>query len=167
MISCSSNLNLSVLHHELKALTELCISGYSVKTDLAMGTRRRVLEYCAKCSLKRNNNNTTHNESAKLSASCSAFCKPCDTSNSFNSTQLSNLDPSENIVQFFDSYPDPLTDTHCIVMEYMGGGSMKDVVNKKVPLTEEEISIVAFSVLKALERLASQQYIHRDVKVLC
>jgi len=50
-------------------------------------------------------------------------------------------------------------------MEYCAGGSVKDVMkecNRK--LTEEEISVIIYWVVKGLHYLHSHKFLHRDVK---
>lgn len=50
-------------------------------------------------------------------------------------------------------------------MEYMGGGSIQSLIDSKYAVTETEVAVVAYSVLRALEELHSRNIIHRDVKV--
>ncbi|CEI87404.1 Putative STE/STE20/PAKA protein kinase [Rhizopus microsporus] len=50
-----------------------------------------------------------------------------------------------------------------IVMEYMEGGSLTDIVTHNY-LTEAEIAAICFEVLKALAYLHSKGVIHRDIK---
>lgn len=75
------------------------------------------------------------------------------------------LESHSYTIQFFYSYPDPLTDAQCIVMEYMGGGSLNEAIVLGIQFTEDEIAIVAYSVLQSLTKLSRLHCIHRDVKV--
>ena len=54
----------------------------------------------------------------------------------------------------------------CLVMQYMGGGSLQNLIDAKYPVEETAVAVVAYSVLRALEELHSRNIIHRDVKVL-
>lgn len=68
------------------------------------------------------------------------------------------------IVKFFDAYTDPKRGAVCIVLEYMDGGSLQDLIDKKTRFSEHDLIVVIFSVLKALELLHSRNIIHRDIK---
>lgn len=50
-------------------------------------------------------------------------------------------------------------------MQYMGGGSLQNLIDARYPVQETAVAIVAYSVLRALEELHSRNIIHRDVKV--
>jgi serine/threonine protein kinase len=51
-----------------------------------------------------------------------------------------------------------------LVMEFMGGGSVKDHLDLFGPLDEREISVILRETLKALQYLHGENMIHRDVK---
>lgn len=61
----------------------------------------------------------------------------------------------------------PLILAVCLVMEYMGGGSLQHLIDVKYHVEEASVAVVAYSVLRALEELHSRNIIHRDVKVQC
>ncbi|NWZ74510.1 PAK1 kinase, partial [Acrocephalus arundinaceus] len=50
-----------------------------------------------------------------------------------------------------------------LVMEYMDGGTLKDVI-REVQMSEDEIAVVSWQCLKGLEFLHSNHVMHRDVK---
>ncbi|KAH3679726.1 hypothetical protein WICMUC_000757 [Wickerhamomyces mucosus] len=67
----------------------------------------------------------------------------------------------QNIVNFIDSYL--LKGDLWVVMEYMEGGSLTDVVTYSV-MTESQIGSVLRETLQGLEFLHSKGVIHRDIK---
>ena len=51
-----------------------------------------------------------------------------------------------------------------IVLEYMSGGTLTDIIECCITLEEEHIAYIALEVLKALSYIHSLHRIHRDVK---
>ncbi len=49
-------------------------------------------------------------------------------------------------------------------MEYVGGGSVKDIVKRRGPLQEVYIAIIMREIILGIEYLHSKNKIHRDVK---
>lgn len=70
----------------------------------------------------------------------------------------------ENIVKFIDAYQ--WGDDLWVVMEFMGGGSLTEILEqfKYIKLTEPQIAFVCLETLKALEYIHSHHRIHRDIK---
>ncbi|KAI8088671.1 kinase-like domain-containing protein [Halteromyces radiatus] len=79
--------------------------------------------------------------------------------NEINVAKSSKCHP--NIVQYISSYL--WLDDIWMVMEYMDGGSLTDIVTYRY-LFENEISVVCREVLQGLDYLHSNQIIHRDIK---
>lgn len=67
----------------------------------------------------------------------------------------------DNIVNFIDSFL--LKDDLWVIMEYMEGGSLTDVLMSNI-MTESQIATVVKEVLKGLIYLHSKGIIHRDIK---
>ena len=70
-----------------------------------------------------------------------------------------------NLINFLSSYfiETIMRKELWIIMEYMGGGPLTDVVTETV-LRERQIAYVTLEVLKALQFLHSKGVIHRDIK---
>lgn len=68
------------------------------------------------------------------------------------------------IVKFYDAYVEPVNKEVCIVLEYMSGGSLQNLIDKGIKLDENNLAIVAYSVLQALIELHKRNIIHRDIK---
>ncbi|KAI9779153.1 MAG: Protein kinase [Geoglossum umbratile] len=67
-----------------------------------------------------------------------------------------------NIVNFIDAYLRG-TDELWVVMEYMEGGALTDVIDNNT-IEEDQISTICFETCKGLEHLHRQNIIHRDIK---
>jgi hypothetical protein len=69
-----------------------------------------------------------------------------------------------NIVKLIDSYK--WGDDLWVVMEYMGGGSLTEILEqfKHIRLTEGQIALICYESLKALEYIHRNHRIHRDIK---
>jgi len=67
----------------------------------------------------------------------------------------------ENIVNYVDSLL--VGDELWVVMEYLAGGSLTDVVTETI-LSEGQIAVICRECLKALEFLHASSVIHRDIK---
>lgn len=70
----------------------------------------------------------------------------------------------ENIVQYIDSYL--VADELWVVMEYMGGGCLTEVLDqyRELQLTEEQMANICHEVLKGLQYIHHFHRIHRDIK---
>ncbi|XP_068034272.1 serine/threonine-protein kinase PAK 3-like [Anomalospiza imberbis] len=78
-----------------------------------------------------------------------------------NEIQVMRGNKNANLVTFLDSY---LVDEEVwLVMEYMDGGSLHDVI-REIRMAEGEIAAVSRECLQGLDFLHSKQVIHRDVK---
>lgn len=67
-----------------------------------------------------------------------------------------------NIVNFLEAYLRGSSDLW-VVMEYMEGGALTDVIDNNT-LTEEQIATICFETCKGLQHLHRKNIIHRDIK---
>ncbi|MDR1687652.1 MAG: Stk1 family PASTA domain-containing Ser/Thr kinase [Clostridiales bacterium] len=67
-----------------------------------------------------------------------------------------------NLVNIYDVGNEDLT--HYIVMEYIDGLTLKELIRKKAPFTNEETLGVAIQIGAALEHAHKNNIIHRDIK---
>ncbi|TFK33091.1 kinase-like domain-containing protein [Crucibulum laeve] len=68
-----------------------------------------------------------------------------------------------NIVNFLESYLVKSNELW-VVMEYMEGGALTDIIEHNNTLEEDQISSICFETCKGLGHLHSQSIIHRDIK---
>jgi len=77
-----------------------------------------------------------------------------------------HLNDHPNLVKYIDSF---LINKNklWVVMEYMGGGSLADILfqyNSGLRMTELQIASVCYETLKGLKYLHDSHRIHRDIK---
>ena len=56
-------------------------------------------------------------------------------------------------------------DSVYIVMEYMEGGRLNDILQLPKPLTEAQVKFIFFQILLGVEYLHEHDIVHRDLKV--
>ncbi|KAL2053318.1 hypothetical protein ABVK25_006311 [Lepraria finkii] len=69
-----------------------------------------------------------------------------------------------NIVNFLDSFLQEGNNELWVVMEFMEGGALTDVIDNNPHVTEAQISTICNETCKGLAHLHSQNIIHRDIK---
>src|SRR5579884_142022 len=69
-----------------------------------------------------------------------------------------------NIVTIFDAGEDPSTRTAYIVMEYVEGTSLGQLLKKGTPLSVEQVIRIGIDICSALDFAHSKGVIHRDIK---
>ncbi|KAJ0160104.1 Serine/threonine-protein kinase CLA4 [Colletotrichum tanaceti] len=69
-----------------------------------------------------------------------------------------------NIVNFLDAFLRNNNSELWVVMEYMEGGALTDVIDNNPSITEEQISTICLETCRGLQHLHSQNIIHRDIK---
>ncbi|KZS89295.1 Pkinase-domain-containing protein [Sistotremastrum niveocremeum HHB9708] len=79
-----------------------------------------------------------------------------------NEIQVMKESQHPNIVNFLDSYLVKNTDLW-VVMEYMEGGALTDIIENNA-LEEDQISSICLETCKGLGHLHEQSIIHRDIK---
>jgi len=83
-----------------------------------------------------------------------------------NEISMMSQSRHQNIVGYIETYK--VGDELWVVMEYMAGGSLYDIIRlypKGVRLSEAEMSFIAHETLQALCFIHSLKRIHRDIKV--
>ncbi|RMD40661.1 hypothetical protein DV735_g4486, partial [Chaetothyriales sp. CBS 134920] len=69
-----------------------------------------------------------------------------------------------NIVNFLDSFLQEASNELWVVMEFMEGGALTDVIENNAVITEDQIATICHETCKGLAHLHSQDIIHRDIK---
>ncbi|OCT50723.1 putative protein kinase CHM1 [Cladophialophora carrionii] len=69
-----------------------------------------------------------------------------------------------NIVNFLDSFLQEQNNELWVVMEFMEGGALTDIIDNNPVITEDQIATICFETCKGLAHLHSQDIIHRDIK---
>lgn len=67
-----------------------------------------------------------------------------------------------NIVEFINAHRQQ--EFIWVVLEYMGGGTLTDIVESSLQLSEAHIAYIVKEILSALEFMHSMHRIHRDIK---
>ncbi|CRK20199.1 hypothetical protein BN1723_012067 [Verticillium longisporum] len=69
-----------------------------------------------------------------------------------------------NIVNFLDAFLRNNNSELWVVMEFMEGGALTDVIDGNTSISEEQISTICLETCRGLQHLHSQNIIHRDIK---
>ncbi|CEL04300.1 kinase-like domain-containing protein [Aspergillus pseudodeflectus] len=69
-----------------------------------------------------------------------------------------------NIVNFLDSFLQEQSNELWVVMEFMEGGALTDVIDNNRVIQEDQIATICAETCKGLAHLHSQSIIHRDIK---
>ncbi|CAK3834021.1 Serine threonine- kinase CLA4 [Lecanosticta acicola] len=70
----------------------------------------------------------------------------------------------DNIVNFLDAFLQEDTFELWVVMEFMEGGALTDVIENNASITEDQIATICLETCKGLIHLHAQNIIHRDIK---
>ncbi|GIZ47842.1 hypothetical protein CKM354_001092200 [Cercospora kikuchii] len=70
----------------------------------------------------------------------------------------------DNIVNFLDAFLQEETFELWVVMEFMEGGALTDVIDNNASITEDQIATICLETCKGLIHLHAQNIIHRDIK---
>ena len=77
---------------------------------------------------------------------------------------IGDVHPCPNIVSFYGSYADRAARRVQMVLEYMHGGSLGEVVERGGLQSEPLLRFIARSCLRGLAHMAEHETVHRDVK---
>ncbi|KLJ07485.1 protein-serine/threonine kinase [Blastomyces silverae] len=69
-----------------------------------------------------------------------------------------------NIVNYLESFLQEQDNELWVVMEFMEGGALTDVIDHNPIIQEDQIATICFETCKGLAHLHSQSIIHRDIK---
>ncbi|KAF2488599.1 Pkinase-domain-containing protein [Lophium mytilinum] len=69
-----------------------------------------------------------------------------------------------NIVNFLDAFLQEEHSELWVVMEFMEGGALTDVIDNNPSISEDQIATICLETCKGLEHLHAQNIIHRDIK---
>jgi serine/threonine protein kinase len=90
--------------------------------------------------------------------------KPSDASNGSVSTMLFNKPPQDYIVDFYDAFSAVDEGGVGLMIEYMDGGSLQDIVDSGGCDDEGSLASIARQTLIGLNYLHSKNHLHRDLK---
>ena len=76
----------------------------------------------------------------------------------------SGVAPCPYIVSFFDAFINPEEGNTSMVVEYMDGGSLQDIIDTGGCDVEEVLSQISYRILKGLQFIHEHHQIHRDIK---
>lgn len=71
---------------------------------------------------------------------------------------------SPHIVSFYDAFVDRPKNCIGLVMEYMGAGSLQDIVLRGGCQSEKVLARLAIGILKGLSHIHKKRMVHRDIK---
>ncbi|KAI4608246.1 hypothetical protein J4E80_009256 [Alternaria sp. BMP 0032] len=69
-----------------------------------------------------------------------------------------------NIVNFLDAFLQEEQSELWVVMEFMEGGALTDIIDNNPSISEDQIATICFETCKGLEYLHNLNIIHRDIK---
>ncbi|MCX7935120.1 MAG: protein kinase, partial [Planctomycetota bacterium] len=69
-----------------------------------------------------------------------------------------------HVIQIIDVDQDPASGKHYLVMEYAGGGTLRQRLERKGRLAENEALDIAIAIAEALVAAAERRIVHRDIK---
>lgn len=69
-----------------------------------------------------------------------------------------------NIVNFLDAFLQEEQSELWLVLEFMEGGALTDVIDNNPSISEDQIATICLETCKGLEHLHNQNIIHRDIK---
>lgn len=72
--------------------------------------------------------------------------------------------PEKYIVDFYDAFSNMEDGLVCMMIEYMDGGSLQDIVDQGGCDDESTLANIAVQALKGLNFLHNNNQIHRDLK---
>jgi hypothetical protein len=73
-------------------------------------------------------------------------------------------DGPQHIVQFVDAFSGHPKGTVSIMLEIMTGGSLQDMIDKRIPLDDTALKCAACDCLKGLSYIHALKFLHRDIK---
>lgn len=71
---------------------------------------------------------------------------------------------SKYVTQYYAALLIPGTTRLWIVMEYMSGGALSELIQRFGPFEEDSIAVIMYDILRALQYLHGEGKIHRDIK---
>ncbi|KAF8058924.1 MKK3 [Scenedesmus sp. PABB004] len=77
---------------------------------------------------------------------------------------LADADDVPGLIRFLGAYVVPARDQMAVVLEYMDGGTLADLLKKLGRLPEDVVACVAAKVLQGLAFMHARHMVHRDIK---
>jgi serine/threonine protein kinase len=121
---------------------------------------------------KNNNTNKNHheNQNEEEENNINTPSEKNSTRSTTTTTSTKSSRVCENILSLYNAFLDPKSGMINLVVEYMDGGSLEDLVKQGGCSDERVVADIAYQTINGLKFLHDNKHVHRDIKpanILC